>query len=68
LRTQRLNLSPLGERHRADLKALFSDPGVRAIYGEGWDSDEAVGAWLAWNDDQAQHGSAKSLAAAIAGA
>jgi len=52
LRTTRLMLEPLDTRHAAEVRALFGDPGVRRIYGEGRDSDDKVDAWIAWSQVQ----------------
>jgi len=52
LRTARLTLEPLDTRHAADVRALFGDPGVRRIYGEGRDADDKVDAWISWSQAQ----------------
>ncbi len=52
LRSARLTFVPLGREHAAEVKALFGDPGVRAIYGDGRDADDRVDAWIAWSQSQ----------------
>ncbi len=56
LQTARLRLAPLDDEHFEGVKALFGDSGVRAIYGEGRDSDEAVADWISWSREQPAKG------------
>lgn len=55
LRTARLVFTPLCDEHAPDVRALFGDPGVRAIYGDGRDADDRVAAWIAWSGTQRAH-------------
>lgn len=56
LRSARLSYRPLGGEHAPQIKALFGDPGVRAIYGEGRDADDRVARWIAWSQAQRAQG------------